>query len=123
MLILFDQSAPAPLRFHLKAHIVIEARERGWDRLVNGELLNRAEAAGFELFLTADKNLRYQQNLTDRKIAIVVLGNARWPVCGIMWKGLYQAWRLRPRAVMLRWTYRSRNERVYPEINPRSSWG
>jgi hypothetical protein len=63
MRILFDQSAPAPLRGHLKGHVVTEARDRGWDRLVNGELLDEAEAAGFEIFLTADKNLRYQQNL------------------------------------------------------------
>lgn len=80
MLILFDQSTPAPLRQHLKAHTVTEARDLGWDRLVNGDLLNVAEAAGFELFLTADKNLRYQQNLTSRKIAIVVIGNAQWRV-------------------------------------------
>jgi hypothetical protein len=39
-----------------------------------------AEAAGFELLLTTDKNIRYQQNLRDRKISIVVLGNAQWPV-------------------------------------------
>jgi hypothetical protein len=43
-------------------------------------LLDAAEAAGFELLVTADKNLRYQQNLTGRKISIVVLGNAQWPV-------------------------------------------
>jgi hypothetical protein len=76
MLVLFDQSAPAPLRLHLKSHTVVEAGERWWDRLVNGELLDVAEAAGFEVFLTADKNLRYQQNLTDRKIAIVVARSA-----------------------------------------------
>src|ERR1017187_10234296 len=80
MLILFDHSTPSPLRFHLKAHRVTEARERGWDRLVNGDLLNVAEAAGFGVFPTADKNLRYQQNLTGRKIAIVVIGNAQWRV-------------------------------------------
>ncbi|MGO9256654.1 MAG: hypothetical protein ACLQU1_10185 [Bryobacteraceae bacterium] len=80
MLVLFDQSTPAPLRFHLKGHAVTEARERGWDRLANGDLLNVAEAAGFEVFLTADKNLRYQQNLTGRQIAIVVIGNAQWRV-------------------------------------------
>ena len=80
MLILFDHSAPSPLRLALKDHIVVEAIERGWERLANGALLDAAEAAGFELFVTADKNLRYQQNLTDRKISIVVLGNAQWPV-------------------------------------------
>ena len=77
MLVLFDQSTPAPLRAHLKGHSVSESRERGW---VNGDLLNAAEAAGFEVFVTADKNLRYQQNLTARKLAIVVIGNAQWRV-------------------------------------------
>jgi len=43
-------------------------------------LLNVAEEAGFEVFLTADKNLRYQQNLTGRKIAVIVIGNAQWRV-------------------------------------------
>ena len=80
MLILFDQSTPAPLRHALSGHKVVEAFERGWDRLVNGVLLDTAEAEGFELLITADKNMRYQQNLTGRKIAIVVLGNAQWPV-------------------------------------------
>lgn len=47
---------------------------------MDGVLLDAAEAAGFELFVTADKNIRYQQNLTGRKIAIVVLGNAQWPI-------------------------------------------
>jgi hypothetical protein len=80
MLVLFDQSTPAPLRPYLKAHTVTEARERGWDRLTNGDLLNAAETADFEVFVTADKNLRYQQNLATRKIAIVVIGNAQWRV-------------------------------------------
>src|ERR1700677_3874068 len=79
MLILFDHSTAAPLRHDLKGHIVVEAFERGWERFSNGALLDAAEAGGFELLLTAD-NLRYQQNLTGRKIAIVVLGNAQWPV-------------------------------------------
>ena len=53
-----------------------------WDgsRLANGDLLNAAEQAGFEMLITADKNMRYQQNLTGRKIALVILGNAQWPV-------------------------------------------
>lgn len=80
MRVLFDQSTPAPLRLHLKAHAVTEARERGWERLANGDLLTVAENEGFEVFLTADKNLRYQQNLTGRKLAIVVIGNAQWHV-------------------------------------------
>jgi hypothetical protein len=61
MLILFDNGTPAPLRYALKGHVVVEAIERGWDRLVNGELIAEAEAAGFEVLLTTDKNMRYQQ--------------------------------------------------------------
>lgn len=80
MRILFDHSTPAPLRGHLRAHQVTEAVELGWDRLSNGELLMEAERAGFEVMITADKNIRYQQNLTGRKIALVVLGNAQWPI-------------------------------------------
>jgi hypothetical protein len=68
MLVLFDQSTPAPLRLHLSAHTVTEARERGWDRLANADLLNVAEAAGFEVFPTADKNLRYEQNLAAARL-------------------------------------------------------
>jgi hypothetical protein len=80
MLVLFDHSTPAPLRDALEAHTVVEAVERGWERLENGALLDAAEAAAFEILVTADKNIRHQQNLTARKIAIVVLGNAQWPV-------------------------------------------
>jgi hypothetical protein len=58
MLILFDHSTPAPLRYALKGHVVIETIERGWDRLANGALLDAADEAGFELLVTADKNLR-----------------------------------------------------------------
>ena len=79
MLILFDNGTPAPLRYALKGHVVVEAIERGWDRLLNGELIAVAEAAGFDLLLTTDKNIRCQQNLTGRKIAFVVLGNQQWP--------------------------------------------
>jgi hypothetical protein len=79
MLILFDSGTPAPLRYALKGHVVVEAIERGWDRLLNGELIAAAEAAGFEILLTTDKNMRYQQYLKGRKIAFVVIGNQRWP--------------------------------------------
>ena len=80
MLILLDHSTPAPLRYALTGHTVVEAFERGWERLVNGDLLNAAETSGFDVLITADKNIRYQQNLTGRKIALIVLGNAQWPV-------------------------------------------
>jgi len=68
-----------PPRYALKGHVVVEAIERGWDRLLNGELISAAEAAGFELLLTTDKNMRYQQDLRGRKIAFVVIGNQQWP--------------------------------------------
>lgn len=79
MLILFDNGTPAPLRHALEGHTVVEAIDRGWDRLVNGELIAAAEEAGFDLLLTTDKNMRYQQNLKGRKIAFLVVGNQQWP--------------------------------------------
>ena len=80
MLILFDHGTPAPLQSFLEGHTVREAKAEGWDTLGNGELLSTAEAAGFEVLITTDKSLRYQQNLTGRQIAIIVLGNPQWPV-------------------------------------------
>jgi len=79
MLILLDHSTPAPLAPHLTGHTVIKAKDRGWDKLSNGDLLAEAERAGFDLLLTADNNMRYQQNLTGRKIALVVLSTPQWP--------------------------------------------
>ena len=78
MRILFAHGTPSGIARALIGHEVTEAIERGWDRISNGELLTAAEAAGFELLLTTDKNIRYQQNLTGRKIAILVLGNSAW---------------------------------------------
>jgi hypothetical protein len=79
MRILFDQATPVPIRPYLEGHIVRTAAQQGWDRLKNGELLAAAEQAGFDLLLTTDKNMRYQQNLARRKIAVVVLGRQQWP--------------------------------------------
>ena len=79
MLILFDNGTPRTLaRSLIDRHTVTEARARGREEAGNGELLREAEAAGFEVLVTTDRNLSYQQNLTDRKIAIVVLGKGRW---------------------------------------------
>ena len=78
MRVLFDNSTPRGLARGLRGHSVTEARERGWDRLENGDLLQAAEEAGFEVLVTPDQNIRYQQNLTARKIALVVLGKGRW---------------------------------------------
>jgi hypothetical protein len=78
MLILLDQATPVPLRPYLKGHTVRTAAQEGWDRFRNGDLLNAAEEAGFQMLLTTDKNVRYQQNLAGRRIAILVLGQQNW---------------------------------------------
>src|SRR5450432_682847 len=78
MLVLFDQGTPIGIRDFLENHKVKTAREQGWSTLLNGDLLTEAESAGFEVLVTTDKNLSYQQNLAARKIAIVVLGQGRW---------------------------------------------
>jgi hypothetical protein len=78
MRILFDQGVPRGLTAALLGHEVTEARQLRWERISNGELLRLAEGAGFDLLLTTDKNVRYQQNLPGRKISIVVLGNSPW---------------------------------------------
>ncbi|MGD0522232.1 MAG: hypothetical protein ABSA48_13315 [Terracidiphilus sp.] len=78
MLILFDQATPVPLRPYLKGHTVRTAAQQGWDRLRNGDLLNAAEEAGFDMLLTTDKNMRYQQNLAGRRMAVLVLGRQQW---------------------------------------------
>src|ERR1022692_1134643 len=79
MRIVFDQATPVPIRQYLERHTVRTAALQGWDKLANGDLLTAAEEAGFDLLLTTDKNMRYQQNLAGRKIAIVVLGRQQWP--------------------------------------------
>ena len=75
MRVLFDNGTPRGVGAALTDHIVEEARAQGWDTLRNGELLDAAEAAGFDVFVTTGRNLRYQQNLAGRKIAIIVLGS------------------------------------------------
>lgn len=79
MKVLFDQGTPAPLRTHFLSHHVSTAYELGWATLKNGELLAAAESNRFEVFVTTDANLAYQQNLSNRKIAIVVLSSTSWP--------------------------------------------
>lgn len=79
MRVLFDQGTPAPLRHALVGHSVETAFELGWGTLQNGALISAAEAEGFEVFLTTDKNLKYQQNLAGRRLAVVVLSTTSWP--------------------------------------------
>lgn len=79
MRVLFDQATPVPIRPFLTGHAISTAAQEGWDMLNNGDLLKAAEGAGFDVFLTTDKNIRYQQNLTGRKIAIVLIRKQQWP--------------------------------------------
>ena len=73
MRILLDESVPVQVRKALDAHDVSTAVEMGWQGIANGELLDRAEADGFELLIVADKNFQHQQNLRDRHLAVLEL--------------------------------------------------
>lgn len=79
MLILFDQGTPVPLRPYLKGHLVRTAAQQDWDRLKNGDLINAAESAAFDLLITTDRNMQYQQHLEGRRIAVMVLSCQQWP--------------------------------------------
>jgi hypothetical protein len=74
-----DECVPQPLRNLLPGHDIQTAQEMGWGRLKNGELIRRADESGFEVFVTSDQNLRYQQNLTGRHIALLILSTNYWP--------------------------------------------
>jgi len=80
MRILFDQGTPAPLISFLAGHTVTKAKDMGWNELTNGELLAAAEEAGFDVLVTTDKNMVAQQNLTNRGLAIVALGDSQWRI-------------------------------------------
>jgi len=79
MRILFDQGTPVPLRAFLKPHQIQTAYELGWSNWRNGELLSAAEDRGFEIFVSTDQNLRYQQNLDARRVGLVILTSTSWP--------------------------------------------
>ena len=79
MRILFDHDVPRPLRRHLPGHEVDTARQRGWEELRNGDLLDEAEQEGYEVFITADQKIPYQQNLDRRPFGVVVLLSNNWP--------------------------------------------
>ena len=78
MRVLFDNGTPRGVAAALVGHVVEEARSHGWDMLKNGELLSAAEAAGFDVLLTTDRNIRHQQNLQGQRLAIVILSKGRW---------------------------------------------
>jgi len=78
--VILDQNIPRPLSGRLTGHQVETAHQRGWATLENGNLLAAAEQAGFDVMVTADLNIKYQQNLSARIIALVVLSTNAWPV-------------------------------------------
>lgn len=78
MKILFDANTPAPQAHFLRGHEVVRADELGWQGLEDGALLDATENAGFDLLLTCDQNVRYQQNFINRKLALVVLSSNHW---------------------------------------------
>jgi predicted nuclease of predicted toxin-antitoxin system len=78
MRVLFDQGTPKPIKRYLPIHEVATAWEMGWSEKENGALLALAESSGFDVLVTTDKNLRYQQNLAGRRIALVVLQTTDW---------------------------------------------
>jgi hypothetical protein len=80
MKVLFDNGTPKPIARALPDHDVTYARRIGWHELENGDLIQRAEVAGYHVLLSTDKNIQYQQNLSGRTIALVVLGNSQWPL-------------------------------------------
>jgi hypothetical protein len=91
LLILFDNGTPRGLARFLAGHTVEEARARGWEELSNGELIDVAEAAGFEVMVTTDKNIRYQQKLSARSIALIVLEHSQWPMVKLVVQNIVAA--------------------------------
>lgn len=78
MKVLFDQNVPRGLASALAGNQVVRAHQLGWGELRNGDLLRIAEENGFDVLITGDKNLAYQQNLKDRRIALIVLSTITW---------------------------------------------
>jgi len=79
MKIILDESVPQKPRLLIEGdHTVVTTWFQGWSGLANGALLNAAEDAGFELFITADQEMSYQQNLKGRRMALVVLSTNNW---------------------------------------------
>ena len=78
--VLFDQSTPRPTQRYLTKHMVRTAAELGWERLSNGLLLSAAEEAGFDVFLSGDRNIPSQQTMNGRKLAVLCMTANNWPI-------------------------------------------
>lgn len=91
MKLLFDQGTPVPLRGHLPEHSVDTLAEKGWSDKSNGELLDLAEQDGYEVLVTTDQSLRYQQRLAGRRVGLVVLLSTNWREVRLRTKEIGQA--------------------------------
>jgi hypothetical protein len=76
--ILLDEGVPIGVRTLVTGFHVAAVPEMGWAGLTNGDLIQAAEEAGFEVMITCDQNIRYQQNLAGRRLALVVLTTNHW---------------------------------------------
>lgn len=79
MRVIFDENVPRPLQQFLPKHNIVCLQELGWSGIANGELVRRVDGV-YDVLVLADKNLRYQQNLSERQIALVELPTNRWPI-------------------------------------------
>ncbi len=79
MRVIFDENVPLPLKSFFSGHSVSTVQKEGWAGVENGAIIDHVESR-FDVLLLADKNLRYQQNLSGRKIALVELPTNRWPI-------------------------------------------
>ena len=91
MNILFDNNTPRALRRYLTEHTVATAREKGWAEARNGVLLDNAESEDYEILITADQSMRYQQNMARRRIAVIVLMSNRWPLVRLHIQAILEA--------------------------------
>ena len=78
--VLLDQNPPLGLCHILSGHEVAHTYTLVWHNITNGDLTAAAEVAGFEIMITADQNIRYQQNLAGRRFALIVLGTTHWDI-------------------------------------------
>ena len=78
--VLFDQNVPRPVARYLAAYDVKLTKELGWAELKNGKLLDAAEAAGFNVLLSGDQGIEYEQNMAGRQIGVVSMSDNHWPI-------------------------------------------
>jgi predicted nuclease of predicted toxin-antitoxin system len=78
--VLLDENLDHRLRKHLGSHQVFTASYMGWDGLRNGQLLQAAEDGGFDVLVTGDQTLTYEQNLTGRRLAVIALTAVEWRI-------------------------------------------